>query len=84
MPQMSTGPGQPKSASTSATVHFASTRVHEVGDGVMHVGGHLEAAGKSVWFELPAILRNSGDELQIEATATVDPQELGGATAHSG
>jgi polyisoprenoid-binding protein YceI len=58
-------------------LRFASTRVHEVRDGVLHVGGRLEAAGTSVWLEFPAIVRPVGDGLEIEATTTVDQQELG-------
>ena len=58
-------------------VRFASTRVHEVGYGVLHVDGRLEAAGRSVWLEFPAIVRPVGDGLEIEATTTVDQQELG-------
>jgi polyisoprenoid-binding protein YceI len=58
-------------------LRFTSTRVHEVRDGVLHVGGRLDAAGKSVWLEFPAIVRSTGDGLEIEATTTVDQQELG-------
>jgi polyisoprenoid-binding protein YceI len=58
-------------------LRFASTRVREVGNGVVHVGGRLEAAGTSVWLEFPAIVRPVGDGLEIEATTTVDQQELG-------
>ena len=58
-------------------LRFTSTHVHEVGDGILHVGGRLEAAGKSVWLEFPAIVRSAGGGLEIEATTTVDQQELG-------
>ena len=58
-------------------LRFASTRVHEVGDGVLHVGGRLEAAGTSVWLEFPANVRHAADGLQIEATTTVDQRDLG-------
>ena len=58
-------------------VRFRSARVHEVEDGILHVGGWLEAAGKSVWLEIPAIVRTAGDGLEIEATATLDQRELG-------
>ena len=58
-------------------LRFTSTRVHEVRDGVLHVGGRLEAAGKSVWLEFPAVVRSVGDGLEIEATTTVEQQELG-------
>jgi polyisoprenoid-binding protein YceI len=58
-------------------LRFVSTRVHEVAEGVLHVGGHLEAAGKSEWIEFPAMMRSVGDGLQVEATTTFDQQELG-------
>jgi polyisoprenoid-binding protein YceI len=58
-------------------VRFVSTRVHNVGDGMLHVVGHLEAAGRSVALEFPALLRPAGGALDIEATATVDQRELG-------
>jgi polyisoprenoid-binding protein YceI len=57
-------------------VRFASTRVHDVGRGVLHVVGRLEAAGSSVLLEFPATVRHVGDELEIEATTTVDQREL--------
>jgi polyisoprenoid-binding protein YceI len=58
-------------------VRFASTRVHEVRDGLLHVGGRLEAAGRSIWLEFPATPRPVGDALEIEATTTIDQRELG-------
>lgn len=58
-------------------VRFVSTRVHNVGDGILHVVGRLEAAGRSVLLEFPAALRPAGGALDIEATATVDQRELG-------
>jgi polyisoprenoid-binding protein YceI len=58
-------------------LRFTSSRVHEVAEGVLHVGGHLEAAGRSEWLEFPAIVRPVGDGLEIDATTTVDQQELG-------
>ena len=58
-------------------VRFTSTRVHEVTDGILHVVGRLEAAGRSVLLEFPATVREVGDALEIEATTTVDQQELG-------
>lgn len=58
-------------------VRFVSTRVHNVGDGILHVVGRLEAAGRSVLLEFPAMLRPAGGALDIEATATVDQRELG-------
>jgi polyisoprenoid-binding protein YceI len=58
-------------------VRFTSTRVHYVRDGILHVVGHLEAAGRSVLLEFPALVQPIGDSFQIEATTTVDQQELG-------
>lgn len=58
-------------------VRFRSARVHEVEDGLLHVGGRLEAAGKSIWLEFPAFVRTVDDGLEIEATTTVDQRELG-------
>jgi polyisoprenoid-binding protein YceI len=57
-------------------VRFTSTRVHYVRDGILHVVGQLEAAGRSVMLEFPALVQQIGDSLQIEATTTVDQQEL--------
>jgi polyisoprenoid-binding protein YceI len=58
-------------------VRFVSTRVHNVGDGILRVVGRLEAAGRNVLLEFPAALRPAGGALDIEATATVDQRELG-------
>jgi polyisoprenoid-binding protein YceI len=59
-------------------VRFISTRVHNVGSGVLHVVGRLEAGGRSVLLEFPAIISPAGGGgLEIEATTTVDQRELG-------
>jgi polyisoprenoid-binding protein YceI len=58
-------------------VRFTSTRVHTVDDGLLHVVGRLEAAGSRVLLEFPATVREAGDEVEIEATTTVDHRELG-------
>jgi hypothetical protein len=55
-----------------------------VGPGVLHVVGRLEAAGSSVLLEFPATVRQVGDELEIEATTTVDQRELGMSTGTLG
>jgi polyisoprenoid-binding protein YceI len=62
-------------------VRFTSTSVREAGDGLLHVEGRLEAAGRSVplWFD--AAVKDVDDEVQVEATTTVDHRELG---MHSG
>ena len=58
-------------------VRFTSTRVHHVTEQILHVVGQLEAAGNSVLLEFPATVRPVGDELELEATTTVDPRRLG-------
>ncbi len=58
-------------------VRFTSTRVHDVDGRTLHVVGRLEAAGRSVLLEFPARRREVGDALEIEATTTVDQQQLG-------
>jgi polyisoprenoid-binding protein YceI len=58
-------------------VHFRSTHVDDTGDGVLRVVGRLGAAGRAAALDFPATIRTVGDELEIEATTTVDQQELG-------
>ena len=58
-------------------VRFTSTRVREAGDGTMHVEGGLEASGKVVPLEFDARVRAVGEELEVEATATVDQRQFG-------
>lgn len=58
-------------------VRFTSTRVHAVGDGILHVVGKLEVAGAAVELEFPATVRPVADGLEIEATTTVDQTRLG-------
>ena len=53
-------------------VRFSSTGIHDVGEGLLHVVGRLEAAGKSLLLEFPATVRPAGDGLEVEATTTVD------------
>ena len=65
-------------------VRFTSTRVHTVREGILHVVGHLEAAGRSVVLEFPATVRHAGDVIDIEATTTIDQQELGMSTGTLG
>ncbi len=58
-------------------VRFTSSRVHEVGPGLLHLVGTLEAAGKTLSLEFPATVHGAGDAVQMEATTTVDQQEFG-------
>jgi polyisoprenoid-binding protein YceI len=53
-------------------IRFTSTRVHEVGDGILHVVGDLEVAGTVVQLEFPATVQAFDGGLQLEATTTVD------------
>lgn len=58
-------------------LRYGSTRIDDDGDGVLQVAGILEAAGRATPLEFPATVRQVGDELEIEATTTVDQAELG-------
>jgi polyisoprenoid-binding protein YceI len=58
-------------------VRFTSTRVRPAGDGVLHVEGRLEAAGKFVPLEFDATLQQVDHTLEVEATTTVDQRQLG-------
>jgi polyisoprenoid-binding protein YceI len=58
-------------------VHFRSTRVHEVGDGILHVVGNLEVAGIVEPLEFAATVQPAGEGLAIEATTTVDQRRFG-------
>jgi polyisoprenoid-binding protein YceI len=57
-------------------VRFSSTLISDV-DGTMAVIGHLEAVGRKVPIALDAMVRRVGDDLEMEATTTVDQRELG-------
>ena len=65
-------------------MRFTSTRVHHAGDGILHVEGHLEAAGKVVPLEFDATVRQLDDALEIEATTTVDQRQLGMSSGQLG
>ena len=65
-------------------VRFTSTRVHEVTDGILHVVGRLEAAGKVMTLEFPATIRPVGDGYKIEATVEVDQSRLGMSSGQFG
>jgi polyisoprenoid-binding protein YceI len=58
-------------------VRFRSTNVTDVGGGVLHVSGELEAAGRTVPLSFDATVRELGDELEIESTTTIDQRRLG-------
>ena len=58
-------------------IRFTSTRVHAVRDGILHIVGRLEAAGRVAELEFPAFSQTIEDGLVIEATTTVDQAEFG-------
>jgi polyisoprenoid-binding protein YceI len=66
-------------------VRFTSTRVYHVTSEILHVVGHLEAAGKVEHLEFAATVRQLDDDrLEIEATATVDQRRLGMSSGRLG
>ena len=65
-------------------VRFTSARVRDVRNGKMHVEGGLEAAGKVVPLEFDATVQQADHGLQVEATTTVDPRQLGMSSGQLG
>ena len=65
-------------------VRFTSTLVRYGGDGMLQVGGVLEAAGKVVPLAFDATVQQAGRGLEIEATTTVDPQRFGMSSGRLG
>ena len=65
-------------------VRFTSTRVHHVTSGILHVVGHLEAAGNVVELEFPAVVRQLGDAFEVEATTMIDQRRLGMSSGRLG
>ena len=65
-------------------MRFTSTSVRPAGDGVLHVEGGLEAAGKLVPLEFDARVQPVDHGLQIEATTTVDQRQLGMSSGQLG
>jgi polyisoprenoid-binding protein YceI len=58
-------------------VRFTATEVRDLGNGKLWVEGDLEVAGKSVPVSFEAWRRDVGDDLELEAVATVDQRLLG-------
>jgi polyisoprenoid-binding protein YceI len=58
-------------------VRFTSAHVRDLGSGKLWVDGELEAAGKRVPVSFEASRRKSGDDIELEATTTVDQRLLG-------
>jgi polyisoprenoid-binding protein YceI len=65
-------------------VRFTSTRIDYAGDGMLQVEGDLEAAGKAVPLAFDATVVPVGRRLEIEATTTVDPRQLGMSSGQLG
>jgi len=65
-------------------VRFTSTRVRDAGDGKLHVEGDLEAAGRVVPLEFDATVEQVDDGLEVEASTTVDQQQLGMSSGQLG
>jgi polyisoprenoid-binding protein YceI len=60
-----------------AQMRFRSTRVHAVGDGMLHVVGNLEVAGIVKPLEFAATVQPAGEGLAVEATTTIDQRRFG-------
>ena len=58
-------------------MRFTSTRVTGMGSGHAHVSGELEVAGKRVPLAFDASVRLIEDDLELEATTTVDQSLFG-------
>ena len=58
-------------------VRFTSTQVRDLGNGKLWVEGELEAAGQMVPVSFGASRHDVGDDLELEATTTVDQRLLG-------
>ena len=65
-------------------VRFASARVRDASDGTLHVEGDLQAAGNVVPLEFDATVKQVDDVLEVEATTTVDPRQLGMSSGQLG
>jgi polyisoprenoid-binding protein YceI len=58
-------------------VKFTSSRVYDVGNGILHVVGELEAAGAVVHIEFPALVSDLDGDVEAEVTTTVDQERFG-------
>lgn len=58
-------------------VYFRSTGVRDAGDGHLHVEGEILAAGERVPLKFEPTLRQTDDQLEIEARTTLDQRQLG-------
>jgi polyisoprenoid-binding protein YceI len=58
-------------------VRFRSTSVSNPSENRLRVEGELEIAGERVQLQLEPTIQQTDDELDIEATTTVDQRKLG-------
>lgn len=58
-------------------VHFVSSQVSDVDDGHLQIQGELLAAGDRVALELRPAMRQVDDQIEIDASTTVDQRHLG-------
>ena len=58
-------------------LHFVSSQVSNADDGQLHVHGELLAAGDRVVLELRPTMRQVADQIEVDASATVDQRQLG-------
>jgi polyisoprenoid-binding protein YceI len=65
-------------------VRFTSTRVSHISDSILRVEGNLEATGKSEPLAFDAIVTPTSAGLEMEATTTVDQQQLGMSSGQLG
>ena len=58
-------------------VQFVSSQVSDPEDGHLHVQGELLAAGDRVALELRPAMRQVDDQIEVDASTTVDQRQLG-------
>ncbi|MGI8571891.1 MAG: YceI family protein [Solirubrobacteraceae bacterium] len=58
-------------------MRFRSTSVSDAGDRRLRVEGELEIAGQRMLIELEPTIEQADDQMDIEATTTVDQRQLG-------
>ena len=58
-------------------VQFVSTEVSDADDGHLHVQGELLAGGDRVALELRPAVRKVDDQIELDASATLDQRQLG-------
>jgi polyisoprenoid-binding protein YceI len=58
-------------------VQFVSSQVSDPEDGHLHVQGELLAAGDRVALELRPAMRQVDDQIEVDASTTIDQRQLG-------